>query len=231
MLNIPRYRSILLSPTSFWLDQQEEIMKALRNLLLAGAALAPLGAQAQVPIVAYKYPAQQLMRIQTPKQLCSDFTTCLPIVSTGVILQTDIGHKLQYLISAKTTIHNLDGDLQNGTCALFADLRPNWPFPVIIDMTSTGMPEKTVKIDGQSIALQGAFIDRFPSYPLREIGVACTSYNGDVRRTVLTVIPFQPSPPFNCPDNPNLPYFPGNDPGNDQGGPPLFEQCTPKNVD
>jgi hypothetical protein len=149
------------------------------------------------------------------------FTNCQEIdavdITTTPAQREKLGN-LQYLISAKTTMHNFDGDAQNGTCVLVAD----WPDPaafpstrtVIIDKTTVKMGETVHNADQQSIALQGAFID--PGFSPLRFFVACTTYNGEALETVLTAIPFQASHPFTCPVGPN------NLPG---------EPCTPKNTD
>jgi hypothetical protein len=190
-------------------------MKALRNLLLAGAALAPLaplaahaqvalvpapsGQSTQPPIVVYNYTEQHLPR-------CSDLTNCTDYLVYANINITPAqrdraGGKLQYLISAKTTMHNFEGSAQEGTCVLFA----YWPTATspsgyvarIIDKTTVRMGENG-SADQQSIALQGAFIDP-GTPPWFRFYVGCTTWNGDALETVLTAIPFQSSPLFICP--------------------------------
>jgi hypothetical protein len=214
-------------------------MKALRNLLLAGAALAPLaplGAEAQVaqmpgpvaPIVVYDYSEIHLPTLQQ----CPDLTSCQTIVSYDIDpKQRDrMGSvQLQYLISAKTTMKNFAGSPQYGTCALvagipnlsvFKNLHPG----IIIDQTEVGMGENN-NSGQQSIALQGAFLDsNLSQYPLTSIHVSCRSYDAEVLETVLTVIPFQATPPFNCPEGGKYWISP-------YSNVPIVEKCTPDQVD
>jgi hypothetical protein len=95
---------------------------------------------------------------------------------------------------------------------------------IIIDQTEVGMSENN-NAGQQSIALQGAFFDSNSSqYPLTSIHVSCRSSDAEVLETVLTVIPFQANPPFNCPEGGKYwigPYQSG----------PIVEHCTPDQVD
>jgi hypothetical protein len=97
-------------------------------------------------------------------------------------------------------MHNLDSSAQNGTCQLFAQFFGNLP-PLIIDQTDIRMDHGNLAEDGnaagdkQSIALQGALCPSDNNL-VSDIGVACSTFNGVVNETMLTVIPFVPSPPF-----------------------------------
>jgi hypothetical protein len=89
----------------------------------------------------------------------------------------------QYVVNAKVSLYNRDGDYQSGGCKLWVDAGSSPP--VEIDATSVRVGAKD-DADQVSIALQGGYYNAY--FPVRDIYLTCGTYNGTVYSAVLTAI-------------------------------------------
>ena len=148
-------------------------------------------------IVVYDYTEQFIPGFPP---LC-DATSCPnPLVHTGPLPFAPNSFN-DYIIRAKTTLHNFDSSAQNGTCQLFAFINGA---PVILDETQA-RPDKGNRVedgnaggDKLSLSLQGALcpVSLLPE-PIDDVGVVCSTFNGTFGETVLTLIPFPRFRPLN----------------------------------
>lgn len=102
-------------------------------------------------------------------------------VDTG-ILYLDLGEPGKYVINAKVSLRNKDGDYQPGNCKLWASYPNGWSF---IDETNVRIGAKE-DADRVSIALQGVY--DYWGRPDTWITLTCSTYNGSVDDAYLTAI-------------------------------------------
>jgi len=158
-------------------------MKNTRNVILAvlAAIISPLAMHAQTAFTNWAYPIQSL----------KNFTPTEVIAIQGI-------PPGRYMVEAKATLLNDDGDFQNGSCSLVAtDLSFPMNTPAVLDKTSARLNHwcsgafcgsvQNENAPGQSIALQGTFCSNKNANHYFQIEVDCSTYNGWAQEAVITV--------------------------------------------